>query len=90
MTAVTELTLFLMQIKCYGPGLEPTGCIVNKPAEFTIDAIGAGRGHLQIYAQVHFHTSPRCFMPHFTGTKCVCPSFIQGLRRLPHRYPDHR
>lgn len=53
-----------MQVKCYGPGLEPTGCIVNKPAEFTIDASGAGRGHLQIYAQVHFHTSPRCFMPH--------------------------
>lgn len=55
---------FFMQVKCYGPGLEPTGCIVNKPAEFTIDASGAGRGHLQIYAQVHFHTSPRCIMPH--------------------------
>lgn len=43
-----------LQVKCYGPGLEPTGCIVNKPAEFTIDARGAGRGHLQIYAQVYF------------------------------------
>ncbi|XP_052410438.1 filamin-C isoform X3 [Carassius gibelio] len=43
--------VFPEKIKCYGPGLEPTGCIVNKPAEFTIDARGAGRGHLQIYAQ---------------------------------------
>lgn len=41
-----------MQVKCYGPGLEPTGCIVNKPADFTIDAQGAGRGQLKIYAQV--------------------------------------
>lgn len=59
----TESHVF-MQVKCYGPGLEPTGCIVNKPAEFTIDARGAGRGQLQIYAQVHFHTSPKCLMPH--------------------------
>uniref|UniRef100_A0A9J8BVP2 Filamin C, gamma b (actin binding protein 280) n=1 Tax=Cyprinus carpio carpio TaxID=630221 RepID=A0A9J8BVP2_CYPCA len=43
--------VFPEKVKCYGPGLEPTGCIVNKPAEFTIDARGAGRGHLQIYAQ---------------------------------------
>lgn len=43
-----------VQVKCYGPGLEPTGCIVNKPAKFTIDACEAGRGHLQIYAQVYF------------------------------------
>ncbi|KAA0720868.1 Filamin-C [Triplophysa tibetana] len=43
--------VFPEKVKCYGPGLEPTGCIVNKPAEFTIDACGAGRGHVQIYAQ---------------------------------------
>lgn len=42
----------MLQVKCYGPGLESTGCIVNKPAEFTIDAQGAGRGQLKIYAQV--------------------------------------
>uniref|UniRef100_A0A4W5R5L8 Filamin C n=1 Tax=Hucho hucho TaxID=62062 RepID=A0A4W5R5L8_9TELE len=35
----------------YGPGLEPIGCIVNKPAEFTIDTSRAGRGQLKIYAQ---------------------------------------
>ncbi|KAI5629799.1 filamin-C isoform X3, partial [Silurus asotus] len=38
-------------VKCYGPGLEPTGCIVNKQADFTIDARAAGRGQLKIYAQ---------------------------------------
>ncbi|XP_027007250.2 filamin-A isoform X7 [Tachysurus fulvidraco] len=43
--------VFPEKVKCYGPGLEPTGCIVNKPADFTIDAQGAGRGQLKIYAQ---------------------------------------
>ncbi|KAM9467521.1 filamin-C isoform 12-T12 [Clarias gariepinus] len=43
--------VFPEKVKCYGPGLEPTGCIVNKPADFTIDARGAGRGQLKIYAQ---------------------------------------
>ncbi|KAM6987094.1 filamin-C isoform 14-T14 [Aplochiton taeniatus] len=43
--------VFPERVKCYGPGLEPTGCIVNKPAEFTIDTQGAGRGELKIYAQ---------------------------------------
>lgn len=39
-------------MKAYGPGLKPTGVIVNKPTEFTIDARMAGKGHLKIYAQV--------------------------------------
>ncbi|CAB1345835.1 unnamed protein product [Coregonus sp. 'balchen'] len=43
--------VFPETVKCYGPGLEPIGCIVNKPAEFTIDTSGAGRGQLKIYAQ---------------------------------------
>ncbi|ETE61428.1 Filamin-C, partial [Ophiophagus hannah] len=38
-------------VKAFGPGLEPVGCIVNKPAEFTIDARGAGKAALKIYAQ---------------------------------------
>ncbi|KAJ3612558.1 hypothetical protein NHX12_020829 [Muraenolepis orangiensis] len=38
-------------VQCYGPGLEPTGCIVNKPANFTIDTRGGGRGELRLYAQ---------------------------------------
>lgn len=40
------------QVKAFGPGLEPTGCIVDKPAEFTIDARAAGKGDLKLYAQV--------------------------------------
>ncbi|XP_038668148.1 filamin-C [Scyliorhinus canicula] len=42
---------FPEKVKAFGPGLEPTGCIVNKPAEFTIDARAAGKGELKIYAQ---------------------------------------
>lgn len=45
--------LFLSpQVKCSGPGLEPLGCIINKPADFTIDTSGAGRGELKLFAQV--------------------------------------
>ncbi|XP_064417245.1 filamin-C isoform X3 [Latimeria chalumnae] len=42
---------FPEKVKARGLGLEPTGCIVNKPAEFTIDARGAGKAELKIYAQ---------------------------------------
>uniref|UniRef100_A0A8C3HVK6 Filamin C n=1 Tax=Chrysemys picta bellii TaxID=8478 RepID=A0A8C3HVK6_CHRPI len=42
---------FPEKVKAFGPGLEPTGCIVDKPAEFTIDARGAGKAELKIYAQ---------------------------------------
>uniref|UniRef100_A0A674D1T3 Filamin C n=1 Tax=Salmo trutta TaxID=8032 RepID=A0A674D1T3_SALTR len=42
---------FPEKVKAFGPGLAPTGVIVNKPAEFTIDAREAGNGHLKIYAQ---------------------------------------
>ncbi|XP_061523356.1 filamin-C isoform X3 [Phycodurus eques] len=39
------------KVRCYGPGLEPLGCIINKPTDFTIDSRGAGRGKLRLYAQ---------------------------------------
>ncbi|XP_071242157.1 filamin-C-like isoform X11 [Salvelinus alpinus] len=48
---LTANDVFPEKVNSYGPGLEPIGCIVNKPAEFTIDASGAGRGQLKIYAQ---------------------------------------
>lgn len=48
------------QVKAFGPGLEPTGCIVDKPAEFTIDARAAGKGDLKLYAQVGHSLSPQC------------------------------
>uniref|UniRef100_A0A3Q2DWL4 Filamin C, gamma b (actin binding protein 280) n=1 Tax=Cyprinodon variegatus TaxID=28743 RepID=A0A3Q2DWL4_CYPVA len=45
------IDLFPEKVKCFGPGLEPLGCIVNKPADFTIDTSEAGRGELRLYAQ---------------------------------------
>ncbi|XP_051545387.1 filamin-C-like [Myxocyprinus asiaticus] len=39
------------KVKAFGPGLEPSGVIVNKPTQFFIDAREAGRGSLKIYAQ---------------------------------------
>ncbi|XP_041442540.1 filamin-C isoform X2 [Xenopus laevis] len=42
---------FPEKVKAYGKGLEPTGCIVEHPAEFTIDARAAGTAELKIYAQ---------------------------------------
>ncbi|XP_073773215.1 filamin-B isoform X1 [Danio rerio] len=38
-------------VKAYGPGLEKSGCIINKPAEFTVEATDAGAGPLKITAQ---------------------------------------
>uniref|UniRef100_A0A8C1FQV5 Filamin B n=1 Tax=Cyprinus carpio carpio TaxID=630221 RepID=A0A8C1FQV5_CYPCA len=40
------------QVRAYGPGLEKSGCIINKPAEFTVEARDAGNGPLRIIAQV--------------------------------------
>uniref|UniRef100_A0A9J8C8Y5 Filamin B n=1 Tax=Cyprinus carpio carpio TaxID=630221 RepID=A0A9J8C8Y5_CYPCA len=39
------------QVRAYGPGLEKSGCIINKPAEFTVEARDAGNGPLRIIAQ---------------------------------------
>uniref|UniRef100_A0A8C0X407 Calponin-homology (CH) domain-containing protein n=1 Tax=Castor canadensis TaxID=51338 RepID=A0A8C0X407_CASCN len=38
-------------VQAYGPGLEKTGCIVNNPAEFTVDPKDAGKAPLKIFAQ---------------------------------------
>lgn len=55
--------MFLMfQVKAYGPGLEKSGCVINKPAEFTVNAKDAGKGPLKIIAQVVF-TSTGCHGP---------------------------
>ncbi|MEE6516130.1 hypothetical protein FKM82_025368, partial [Ascaphus truei] len=42
---------FPEKVKAFGPGLEPTGVIVERPTEFTIDAQAAGTAELKIYAQ---------------------------------------
>ncbi|XP_066182806.1 filamin-B isoform X4 [Sylvia atricapilla] len=39
------------KVKAYGPGLERTGCIVNTPAEFTVETKDAGKAPLKMYAQ---------------------------------------
>uniref|UniRef100_A0A671M2C9 Filamin-C-like n=1 Tax=Sinocyclocheilus anshuiensis TaxID=1608454 RepID=A0A671M2C9_9TELE len=43
--------VFPEKVKVFGPGLEPTGVIVNKSTQFTVDARQAGKGSLKIYAQ---------------------------------------
>ncbi|XP_022597850.1 filamin-B-like [Seriola dumerili] len=39
------------KVQAFGPGLEKSGCLVNQPAEFTVDAKNAGKGPLKITAQ---------------------------------------
>ncbi|XP_014344981.1 filamin-B [Latimeria chalumnae] len=39
------------KVKAYGPGLEKTGCIVSKPALFTVDTKDAGNALPKVYAQ---------------------------------------
>lgn len=50
-----------MQVKAFGPGLEPTGIIVNKSTQFTVDAREAGKGSLKTYAQVYYVYYSQCF-----------------------------
>uniref|UniRef100_A0A8C1UH26 Filamin B n=1 Tax=Cyprinus carpio TaxID=7962 RepID=A0A8C1UH26_CYPCA len=53
--SITWVRLFFtcvcVQVRAYGPGLEKSGCIINKPAEFTVEARDAGNGPLRIIAQ---------------------------------------
>ncbi|XP_043934724.1 filamin-B isoform X2 [Protopterus annectens] len=39
------------KVQAYGPGLERTGCTVNKPAEFTVDPRNGGKASLKLYTQ---------------------------------------
>uniref|UniRef100_A0A672YRV6 Filamin B n=1 Tax=Sphaeramia orbicularis TaxID=375764 RepID=A0A672YRV6_9TELE len=39
------------KVQAFGLGLEKSGCLVNQPAEFTVDAKGAGKGPLKITVQ---------------------------------------
>ncbi|MGH0144446.1 UNVERIFIED_CONTAM: hypothetical protein FKN15_002794, partial [Acipenser sinensis] len=39
------------KVSAYGPSLEKSGCVVNQPGEFTVDAKEAGKAALKIYAQ---------------------------------------
>lgn len=76
-------------MKCYGLGLEPLGCIVNKPADFTIDAQGAGKGELKMYAQVRRQQSYKILEA--LGEQPEESVFVfSGCGRFPHRHPDDR
>uniref|UniRef100_A0A8C2H6K3 Filamin B n=1 Tax=Cyprinus carpio TaxID=7962 RepID=A0A8C2H6K3_CYPCA len=59
--------------RAYGPGLEKKGCIINKPAEFTVEAKDAGNGPLRIIAQV----CPA------SNNKCVCDTNQSELNFHP-------
>ncbi|XP_076028123.1 filamin B a isoform X2 [Genypterus blacodes] len=39
------------KVQVFGPGLEKTGCLVNRPAEFTVSAKDAGKGPLKVAVQ---------------------------------------
>uniref|UniRef100_A0A667XLF9 Filamin B n=1 Tax=Myripristis murdjan TaxID=586833 RepID=A0A667XLF9_9TELE len=39
------------KVQAFGPGLEKSGCLVNQPAEFTVNAKDAGKGPLKITVQ---------------------------------------
>ncbi|XP_067360675.1 filamin-B isoform X2 [Channa argus] len=39
------------KVRAFGPGLEKSGCLVNQPVEFTVNAKDAGNGPLKITAQ---------------------------------------
>ncbi|KAJ0050245.1 hypothetical protein NL108_014312 [Boleophthalmus pectinirostris] len=42
---------FAEKVQAYGPGLEKSGCVINKLAEFTVNTKDAGNGPLKITAQ---------------------------------------
>uniref|UniRef100_UPI00398F5899 filamin-A-like isoform X3 n=1 Tax=Pristiophorus japonicus TaxID=55135 RepID=UPI00398F5899 len=39
------------KVRAYGPGLESTGNVINKPAEFTVDAKNGGKSQLKVFGQ---------------------------------------
>ncbi|XP_078394455.1 filamin-A-like, partial [Cetorhinus maximus] len=39
------------KVRAFGPGLESTGTVVNKPTEFTVDAKNGGKAQLKVYGQ---------------------------------------
>ncbi|XP_058717511.1 filamin-A isoform X1 [Poecile atricapillus] len=42
---------FPEKVKAQGPGLEPSGVVLNKPTEFTVDAKHGGKGNLKVQMQ---------------------------------------
>lgn len=36
------------RVRCYGPGIEPSGPIVGAPANFTVETFAAGKGNVEV------------------------------------------
>ncbi|RXG70648.1 Filamin-A [Armadillidium vulgare] len=39
------------RVRCYGPGVEPSGPVVGAPTHFTIETFSAGKGKVESYLQ---------------------------------------
>lgn len=39
------------KVRCYGPGVEPSGPVVGAPTHFTIETFSAGKGRVEAYLQ---------------------------------------
>lgn len=39
------------RVRCYGPGIEPTGVNVGAPTMFTIETFSAGKGNVEVFIE---------------------------------------
>lgn len=39
------------RVRCYGPGIEPTGVVVGAPTHFTVETFSAGQGEVQVFIE---------------------------------------
>lgn len=45
------------RVRCYGPGVEPSGPIVGAPANFTVETFSAGKGESSVIPLVFFKSN---------------------------------
>lgn len=38
-----------LRVRCYGPGVEPSGPVVGAPTHFTIETFSAGKGKVEAF-----------------------------------------
>lgn len=39
------------RVRCYGPGIEPTGVNVGAPTMFTVETFSAGKGNVEVFIE---------------------------------------
>ncbi|XP_013789840.1 filamin-A-like [Limulus polyphemus] len=39
------------RVRCYGPGIEPTGVVLGAPTNFTVETFSAGKGDVQVFIE---------------------------------------